>query len=184
MALSGGSIRNFKRSIEKYINDNLYTIEGIDIDFEGLPFNDTSYTEWIVSRIIDITEQYLRQGSSTQYAEDTNVLYQFTIYVKKSNITSSDRIYVIRDLIAKYFKINESITLYNYIDDSVSLNNFRVRKIINDFELPDTNELLQYIFAIEIDYTKLTTSAENVIKLLTEDLDFIITEDSDYIIGG
>jgi len=180
MALSGGSIRNFKRSIEKYIQDNLYAIENIDIDFEGVPFDDTAKTEWITPRILDISNKYIGYGSSTQYAEDTNVLYQFNIQVKKSNIIVSDRAYTIRDIIAKYFKINEQIILYNHIDDDIKLNSIKVRKIVNDFELSETNELIQYVFSLEIDYTKLTTFA--VIKLLTEDFDFLITEDGDYLI--
>ena len=60
---------NIKRSLDKYIYDNIYTTEGIDVDIEGLNFEESVHNEWIAPRILDIEPRFHRQGSSTQYAE-------------------------------------------------------------------------------------------------------------------
>ena len=160
MALNSlGRKTNIKRSIDKYLHFNLYTNEGINIDFEGLPFNNISLHEWIQARIINFNPTYHRQGSSMEYGSDVKIFLQLNIFVKKSNLTVSDRHYVIRDIIANYFKIGEDIDIIDYYDSLDYLCNIRVREIITDSPMPETNTLCHYMLVYGMNYTELISFA-------------------------
>jgi len=156
MALTQASATNLKRSLEKYFYDTIYTIEGLNINWEGVPFDDTAVSEWVQPRILDISSVYARQASSSKYGEISDVLFQVNIFVKKSGVTVSDRHYVIRDTIANYFGIGQSINLKHYIGDSSQLDIIKVRDIVNDSPMPEAQTLYQYIIAFELSYTRET----------------------------
>lgn len=171
MALGGiAKVTNIKRSLDNYIKTNIEDNEGISVDYEGLKFDDTSVTEWIQPRILDILPQFHRQGSSTQYAETANILFHINIFVKKGSMTASDRPRRIRDIVDYYFRIRKDIDLVGYAEgtDTV-LATMRVRRIVTDAAMPETasekgiqgetQTLLQHAFAVELDYTRLTTKA-------------------------
>ena len=157
MGLTGASAANLKLSLEKYIYDNLYSVEDLDIDYEGLAFDDTVKTEWVQPRILDITSQFIRQSSSSKYGESANVLFQIGIFVKKGKMTSVDRCYRIRDMVAKYFKVGKDISLYDYINDDSELCKMRIRDVVNDDPMPEEKEYFRHILAIEIEYVRETT---------------------------
>ena len=157
MGLLTASRSNIKRSLEKYFNDNLNIIESFSINWEGLPFNNVSATEWLMPRILDFTPVYMRQGSTTQYADDLNIIFSINIFVKKSNITKSGREYAMRDIISKYFKIGEIINIYDYSGNGSSeIGSMKVRDIITDAMLPETEELYSYNITYLINSTILT----------------------------
>ena len=132
--------------------------EGIDINFEGVPFDDTAKSKWIKPTILDTLSTFHRQGSATQYAQTNNILYQINIFVKKSGVTQSDEHYRIKEIVNKYFKIGSDISVLDYANSGTTLiNKMRVRSFDTDFSLPETNELLQYVLAYELNFTELTT---------------------------
>ena len=160
MGLLTASRSNVKRSLENYFKSNLNAIENISIDWEGLPFDNVSATEWLMPRILDFTPVYMRQGSATQYADDLNIIFSVNIFVKKSNITRSGREYAIRDILAKYFKIGKVITVYDYSGDGSSdIGTMKVRDIITDSNLPETESLYSYVLTYLINSTVLTVEA-------------------------
>ena len=150
------SMAAVKSSMDKYIKDNIETTSGVSVHYEGLPFDDTSQTEWVAARILDFDNTFLRQGSDSEYAEQCNLLLQFNIYSKKSRITVSHRTYEIRDIINGYFKIGKTVDLYQ--SGTTVIDKFKVRRILTDSSLPETNELLNYVYAVEADFTKITTN--------------------------
>ena len=150
------ALHEVKESLDKYVLDNVYTAASIPVHYEGLPFDDKSVTEWVAPRMLDVTNTFIRQGSNTEYSEDCNILFQFNIFVKKSKLTVSHRHYQIRDILNSYFKVGKSITLYQ--SGVTAIDYLKVRRIVNDSSLPETNELLQSIFAVELDFTKKTTN--------------------------
>jgi len=161
MALgTASSAGNIKRSIDTYIHDNLYTIEGLSIDFEGLPFDSRSVvSNWVQPRIIDFDSIFYRQGSGTQYGELVNVLFQINVFTKQSGTTAASEHYRIRDVVAGYFKIGDDIAVKNYVGDgSTNIDSLRVRDI-KDVIIPESKEFYQHSFSIEMDYTRLTTEA-------------------------
>ena len=154
MSLLLGSEVNIKRSIDKYLFDNIYTTEGIPIDFEGIKFDQVSNNEWIQPRIVNIQSVFRRQSSSTQYGEDTNILFQINIFVKKGHQTTSDRNFYIRDIVLHYFKFGQQITIYDYDGDLSSIGNMTVRNISDDFALEERQNIYQYVVSWEIDLTR------------------------------
>jgi hypothetical protein len=156
--LTGASQANLKMSLDKYFYDNISTTENISVDWEGLPFDDNTVDDWVQPRIIDTIADYHRQGSSTEYGETANVLFQVNIFVKKGYTNTSDRVYRIRDIVAKYFKIGEDISLKDYINASASIGNMRVRHF-EDGLLAETGELFQHLCQVELDFTRLATKA-------------------------
>ncbi len=147
---------NVKMSLDKYLLDN---ISGVSIDYEGLPFNDRETNFWLQPRIIDQTAQFHRQSnnSGTSYGETVNILFQTNIFVKKSGVTVSHKHWLLRDVVAGLFTIGKDITLKDYVSSGTTITNMRVRDIVNDFSMPETDTIYQYVFAVEMDYTRQTT---------------------------
>ena len=160
MGLLGASRSNIKRSLEKYFNDRLNILEGIVINWEGLPFDNISKIEWLMPRILEFISDYKRQGSATEYADDLNIVFSVNIFVKKSNITISGREYALRDIIVKHFRVGKTISIYDYSGDgSTEVGTMKVRDIITDSMLPETEELYSYNLTFLINTTALTIKA-------------------------
>ena len=158
MTLLSASRTNIKRSLDKYFYDNLFTLENISIHWEGLPFDNVSKTEWITPRILEFLPDYISHGSGTQYGDNLNIIFNINIFVKKSNIVRGGREYALRDKIAPYFKIGEVITIYDYSGDSSEVGSMKVRDIITDTILPETDTLYSYALTFLINSTTLTVN--------------------------
>lgn len=159
MGLLGASRSNIKRSLEKYFNDRLNLLESVSINWEGLPFDNISKTEWVMPRIIDFSPVYARQGSGTQYADDLNIMFSVNIFVKKSNMTKSGREYALRDIVAKHFRLGKTISIYDYSGDgSTEVGTMKVRDIITDSVMPESNEFYNYVLTYILNSTALTTN--------------------------
>lgn len=149
---------NIKRSFDQYIKVNIETGEGYNVNYEGVPFDDAAIGTWIQPRILDFSREYHRQGSGTEYATTNNIFFQINIFVKKSAVTLADIHYNMRDVVAGYFRIGQDITLRDYIaSGSTAICNMRVRDVVTDTPMPETNEFLQYAVAWEIDFTEMVT---------------------------
>ena len=150
---------NIKRSLEYYINLNLDVSESLKIEYEGVPFDSMAVTEWLTPRILDSNPVFVRQSSNTDYGENVNLLFQTNIHVKKSSITTSDRHYVLRDIIVDYFKIGKGIDISDWAGGSGTYTgeHLKVRNIVNDSLLPETDTTYEYILAFELTYTRSTT---------------------------
>ena len=109
MTLNAGAMNtNIKMSLDAYIKDQ---VSGVSIDFEGLPFNDTETASWIQPRIIDINSAYAGHSSGTEYGDESNILFQVNIFVKKSGVTITHKHYQIRDIVAKTMNLSPLIEL-------------------------------------------------------------------------
>jgi hypothetical protein len=149
---------NIKRSIEKYFYDNLSVSEGLSIDWEGVKFDNKTVSEWLQPRIIDTLPLYVGHASTTEYGEQTNILFQVNIFVKKSTITVSDRHYKLRDVIVGYFTTGQEIPIADHdSDDQTVITYMKVRRIADDRPLPEDQNTYQYVISFEIDFTKATT---------------------------
>lgn len=155
---ASAKIENVKRSLEKYIWDNLYTTEGISVDFSGLPFDNISITEWVVPRFLT-NREYVSWASATEYGYDNHIVLNITVNVKKSGATITDKHYVLRDNIINYFKIGEDINLNDWVDTGDYICNMRVREVLEDFPLPESDLLLSYRVVLGINYTEQTVKA-------------------------
>jgi len=151
------NITNIKRSLDFYCRANLNVAEELDVDFEGLPFDETSVSEWVMPRILDIDSTYRRQGSSTRYGESVNIMFQINIFVKKGGMRIANRTSTIRDMIVSYFRLKKDISLRSYLEgETTLLDSMRVRKIVTDFALPETETLYQHALAWNLVFTRLT----------------------------
>ena len=160
MALnSEAKIGNLKRSLDLYVKSNLETTEGLAVDYEGLPFDNTVHNTWVQPRIIGSTETFYPTGkasaSGSSYAEQVEILFQVNVFTKQSGATAASTHWDVRDMVAGHFRIGQNITLYEETG-STALATMRVREIVNDFSVPETTELFQYVYAVEIAQTRLT----------------------------
>ena len=94
---------NIKRSLDKYVHRRIYEMDGLNVDFTGVPFDNTNYSEWVQFRIELNEWDFVRQASTTEYGSNLEITIEFIIYCKKSSLTTSDRHYRIRDIIMKHF---------------------------------------------------------------------------------
>lgn len=152
---ASAQVENVKRSLEKYIWDNIYTTEGISVDFSGVPFNNKNSIEWVTPRFL-INRTYVSKASGTEYGYDNHIVLNITANVKKSGATISDKHYMMRDSIVNYFKIGEDINLNDWVGDGSYICNMRVREVIEDYALPESDELLSYKVVLGINYTEQT----------------------------
>jgi hypothetical protein len=162
MALdSSARMANIKLSLDQYVYANLKTTEGLSVDYEGVPFDETSESlSWIQPRLLTPISTYYRQGSSTQYGEDLELLFQINIFVKKSGVTTSFKHYDIRDRIANYFKVGQDINIKAYAEGgSTQVAVMRVREMVTDFPIEEDPLLYQYSLAWIISHTRLTAFA-------------------------
>lgn len=155
--MSQSGMANIKMSLDRHINDN---VSGVSINFEGLPFGNLEPAKWIQPRILDTISQYHRQSNSsgTSYGETVSVFYQINSFVRKSRMTKTYEHYELRDKIAEQLTIGKDITLRDYVGNGSSIASMRVREIITDGPLPETNDYLSYAFAVRLDYTRETTA--------------------------
>jgi len=159
MALNDeAKIGNLKRSIDLYCKNQLDTAEGLSVDFEGLPFDDSAIgiIGWIQPRILSPNPiKFFPSGGSGQYAESVPVILQFNIFAKKSGVTTTSLHYDLRDAVAGHFKIGQDIPLFE-ATGAVTQALMRVRDITNDQPMPESNELFHYLYAVEIGFTRRT----------------------------
>jgi hypothetical protein len=155
-----GLFTNVKRSLDKYFYNNIYTTEGLSIDFDGVPFDQTAVAEsWVQPRIIEVVRDYVRQASGTKYGNSTDVELKVNIFVKKSGATLTHKHYLLRDKVAQYFEVGRDIDLKDYVGDSATLANMRVRSISMDSPLPETDTTLGYEVSWIVNYTEEITDA-------------------------
>jgi len=155
-ASASSKIVNIKRSLDYYVKTNLETTEGLNVDYEGLPFDDTAVSEYIRPRIIEIESPYLGLSSSTKYGEDIKIIFQIGIFVKKTSLQKSDRDMAIRDIVANYFKVGQDITIYDWYSTGLSITNARVREIFADYAT-ETGDLLLSNISFELSHVLETT---------------------------
>lgn len=148
---------NVERNINKYFVDNVFTTEGIDTDILGLKFSEKDSIEWVRPRVVSMDAEYLRQASDTHYGEDVNIMFTVDCFVKKSGTTISDRHYVLRDTVANYFKIGQDVDIEDYVSGTTSTNRMRVRRILEDSPMMETQTYYQYKIGWLLDYTRKTT---------------------------
>ena len=135
--------------------DFLYNVEGINIDFSGLPFNNKNSIEWIVPRFL-INRTYAALASATEYGYDNHIILNITANVKKSGATVTDKHYILRDTIVNNFKIGRDIDLTDWVGTGSYICHMRVREILEDFSLPETDSLLSYRVVLGLNYTEQT----------------------------
>jgi len=147
---------NIKRSLDKYVYDNLDVDgEGLNIDYEGVPFESTGKAEWIQYRPMFVPGDFMRQGSSTEYANDSSLLANFNVFVQKSGVTVSDKHYKVRDWVANYFKIGQSIGIYDYVSGATTATSYMtVREVETDTVVPN-DSFYQYNFTVVIGWTEM-----------------------------
>ena len=155
MALNDGAKQaNLKRSLDLYCKATFGVSEGLSVSYEGLPFDDTAFQNWVQPRIVGGTRKFYRSGSSTEYAQDENILFQVNIFEKKSGATNTLQCYAIRDMVAYHFRPGKDITIYEETG-TTSVGKVKIRDVANDEPLPETNELNQYVFAVDMQWTRL-----------------------------
>ena len=162
MALNNeAKIGNLKRSIDLYCKNYLVTAEALNVDFEGVPFDDSKagVVSWVQPRILSpIPLAFYPGGGNGVYAEQVSVTLQFNIFSKKSGTTMSSPHYDIRDAVAGHFKVGQNIGLMEATGET-TLAIMRVREINADQPMPESNELLHYLYSVEIGFTRRTNKA-------------------------
>lgn len=151
--LDTGKFQNFKASVEKYTQDNLVTTEGLRVNLEGLPSESTP-DEWIDETILGIGEiESVRGVGGSVYANVNQPMVNFNIFVKKQHTTKTNRHYELRDIVVNYFKLGDTINLYDFStgDFTNVIQIMKVREIVTDQAIPST-DFHQWTYAIAIEW--------------------------------
>ena len=129
---------NIITSLDKYLYDNLVTTQGMTIDWEGGDSVDISkVNEWIQPRIMMGVGNYIGGGASPdQQGQETHLLYNVNIFVKRGSTTQKNRLQAIRDIVASYYTIGKTINLYDYADTDAVVEQMLIRDIETDSVIP------------------------------------------------
>ena len=129
---------NIITSLDKYLYDNLVTTQGMTIDWEGGDSVDISkVNEWIQPRIMMGVGNYIGGGASPdQQGQETHLLYNVNIFVKRGSTTQKNRLQAIRDIVASYYTIGQTINLYDYADTDAVVEQMLIRDIETDSVIP------------------------------------------------
>ena len=154
--MSQSGMANIKMSLDRHIHDN---ISGVSVDYEGVPFSNLEANKWIQPRVMDVSSNFHRQSNSsgTSYGETANIFFNINCFVKKGTTRKAHEHYILRDTVAEQFTIGKDITIRDYVGNGSSIASMRVRSIVTDRPLMETNKHLGYAFAVELDYTRQTT---------------------------
>lgn len=154
MALSAeGKYQNFKASLENYVNANLVVTEQLAIDYEGVPFEEADYNEWVQVRIIGTGNwEDLHRSSSTR-KKIAQPIVNFNVFVKPESTTKSNRHYQIRDIVAGYFELGSQIDFYDFASEDFTnvLQELTVKEIITDSPIPN-DDFRQYNYTVGIEW--------------------------------
>lgn len=149
-----GKFQNVKASVEYFLKTNLVTTSSLNVDFEGLPFEEEGKTEWVQERIMAITP--LAEGRKDQEANHyrvVDVMLSLNTFVKKDRTTYSNRHYQIRDIIAGYLNLGTDVNLYDYANGNftTSIQKMRVREIVTDSPIPN-EDFHQYNYTVSLEW--------------------------------
>ena len=150
--------RNIKSSVEKYLYDNLYTTEGISMDFEGMPFESgsTSAYEWVQPRIISVIDPpWHPKSASNSRGNTASFLLNMNCFANRENVTAANRHYVLRDTVNKYLHSGVSIPLRDYAGGTTRPWSclMTVREIETDTPIPN-EDVLQYNYTVRLEFLR------------------------------
>lgn len=143
-------IENIKASIEKYIYDNLVTIESLNIDWQGGKGIDKDrINEWVQPTLLKTAKFFRGDVTSTEKGNEAEFMINFNIFVRKASTNNFNRLFELRDIVANYFKDNQQIVLRDYTDaGKPHSETMIVKDIITDSEIPSMDDtLFQYNFS-------------------------------------
>ena len=129
---------NIITSLDKYLYDNLVTAQGFTIDWEGGDsVNLLKVNEWIQPRIMRGVGNYIGGGASPdQQGQETHLLYSVNMFVKRGSTTQKNRLQAIKDIVASYYTIGQTINLYDYADTDAVVEQMLIRDIETDSVIP------------------------------------------------
>ncbi len=137
--LPSSKFENVKASIEKYISDSLAST--FTIDWQGREsVNIEGSDEYIQPTIIRGKQNYGRQVTGTTKGNDVEFMVNINMFLKKDSVDNAHRLAEIRDTVANYFQEDQTISIYDYADDSAHLGNAIVRHIITDREIDTSSD--------------------------------------------
>ena len=132
-----GKLENLKASIDKYIYTKLASNDSITVDWQGgSGQNLENVSEWIAPKMLNARREYLGMVTNSYDGENVEILLNINIFVKKQEDTNYNRLYELRDNVAKYFQLGQTITLKDMATSGYPYaGTFIVREIDTDSEV-------------------------------------------------
>ena len=110
-----GKFNNIKASLDRYMYDNFVTTESLTVDWQGSQGIDIEKVdEWVSPRIIGGGKTFVGNISSSTKGWNAEILLNINIFVKKAQLTTNNRLFVLRDTIANY----DNLTISTDMDRS------------------------------------------------------------------
>ena len=130
--------KNIKASLEQYMYTNLASNDSMTVDWQnskGLELENVD--EWIAPRILRGNNPYRGHVTSSNKGTETDIILNINIFLRKNSTTNAHRLWELRDQVAQYFELNQTINLKNYASAGFpNTELFIVREIMTDQEIP------------------------------------------------
>ena len=159
-----GKFNNIKASLDRYMYDNFVTTESLTVDWQGSQGIDIEKVdEWVSPRIIGGGKTFVGNISSSTKGWNAEILLNINIFVKKAQLTTNNRLFVLRDTIANYFQLGQTVSIKDYDTGGYPIaDTLIVRDIVTDQEVPvsletanvDNQLLLQYNYTPILNYIR------------------------------
>jgi hypothetical protein len=128
--------RNLTASLEKYIQANLVTTDGLKIGFPGVPFVTRGLTSWAEMNYISIMPiiEYPK-GNATDAASDYNLMFQIACFSHRKDSAGKPvnriSLFTTCDLIEGRFRLGKEIDIYDYASDPASVTSIGTMFVVN-----------------------------------------------------
>jgi hypothetical protein len=146
---TSSQLANLQRSLDTYFATELSTYQ---IDWEGVPFNDSELAEWLQPRLLEPVrraELFYRQVSGEDRGQGIELFYNVNIFIRPRKFVPVNpyRLAQLRDTVLNVFTESTRIWVRDYEGDLTSMGTLTVHAIATDRRVVDprlSDELLQW----------------------------------------
>lgn len=137
------SVSNIRASLDRYMYDRFVTIDGLVVHWDGAKDIDTNTVdEWVQPRTLYGAPDYLGWICETKRGWNRPILENINIFLRKGSTNNLQRIDELRDIVANYFNIGQTIVLKDYhTGTGASIDYLTVRDIMTDTNFPTGDQL-------------------------------------------
>lgn len=148
---------NVVKSLKAYCYSNLVTTESLTIRWMGQPRDTADVNEFIDVFLTTSDKQGFRSVSGQLGGFINDYTLQFDIYVTNGYIYNTDnfRLEAIRDIIARYFEINQLIMIQDYENSKADIFNAIVHDVIDDSPGVQLHEYHNYMYSVSIRFEEI-----------------------------
>jgi hypothetical protein len=136
------SAENVKASLETYMYAGFVTANGFNVHWEGLKDLDlNNIDEWVQPRILYAEPDFMGWVTNTKRGWNRPIILNINIFLRKGSTNNAHRLTELRDTVAGYFNLGDTIDLSDHRNTASYLDSIIVRDLMTDTNVPTGDSL-------------------------------------------